>query len=176
MKTVFQNYHPAPQRQPAPHHAHAPAPAARANRNWWFVASLIIAVIFLLMIAYGLWKATTSQNHDMSTVETNKYQAVFLTNNQVYFGKIQSFNGQTVKLTNIYYLQANQNAQQNGNPQQSQNQNQNLSLVKLGSELHAPEDVMYIDRKQVLFWENLKDDGKVVQAIKGNQAQGSQNK
>jgi hypothetical protein len=43
---------------------------------------------------------------------------------------------------------------------------QNLSLAKLGSELHGPEDVMYLERRQVLFWENMKDSSQVTQAIK----------
>ena len=38
-------------------------------------------------------------------------------------------------------------------------------LQKLGSELHGPEDQMVINRDQVQFWENLKDDGQVVKAI-----------
>jgi hypothetical protein len=47
--------------------------------------------------------------------------------------------------------------------------NPQVSLAKLGSELHAPEDEMRINRDQILFWENLQDSGKVVQAIKNNQ-------
>jgi hypothetical protein len=35
----------------------------------------------------------------------------------------------------------------------------------LGSELHGPEDKMSVSSEQVLFWENLKNDSKVVQAI-----------
>jgi hypothetical protein len=31
---------------------------------------------------------------------------------------------------------------------------------------HSPEDEMIINRSQIAFWENIKDDGKVVQAIK----------
>jgi hypothetical protein len=37
--------------------------------------------------------------------------------------------------------------------------------VKLGSELHGPQDAMFIDSDKVMFWENMKDDSKVVQAI-----------
>jgi hypothetical protein len=40
-------------------------------------------------------------------------------------------------------------------------------LTKLGcQQLHSPEDEMVINRTQIAFWENIKDDGKVVQAIK----------
>ena len=43
---------------------------------------------------------------------------------------------------------------------------QNLSLVKLGNELHGPEDAMYINMDHVLFTEELKEDSRVVDAVK----------
>jgi hypothetical protein len=102
-------------------------------------------------------------------VKGDKYQALFLTNGQVYFGKLSNVDDKYVKLTDIYYLQVQQTVQ----PAQQQQQNANnanpqVSLAKLGSELHGPEDTMLVNRDQVLFWENIKDDGKVVQAIKEN--------
>jgi hypothetical protein len=99
-------------------------------------------------------------------VSTSKFQAVFLTNGQVYFGHLHNPTAQQPTLTDIYYLQSQT---QNGSTASSVNtstSNQNLQLVKLGNELHGPEDMMAINRDQVLFWENLKDSGKVVQAIK----------
>lgn len=42
----------------------------------------------------------------------------------------------------------------------------NFSLVKLGNELHGPEDKMSINLSQVLFVEDLKVDSKVVEAIR----------
>ena len=47
---------------------------------------------------------------------------------------------------------------------------QQVQLVKLGNELHGPEDAMYINRQSVLFWENLKNDGKVAKAIAADKA------
>jgi len=38
-------------------------------------------------------------------------------------------------------------------------------LVKLGKELHGPADDMEISRAQILFFENLKNDGEVAKAI-----------
>jgi len=43
-----------------------------------------------------------------------------------------------------------------------------LSLIKLGEELHGPEDMMVIRRDQVFFGENLKNDSKVVKAIQAD--------
>jgi hypothetical protein len=38
-------------------------------------------------------------------------------------------------------------------------------LVKLGNELHGPTDELYINPNQVVFYEFLRDDSKVVESI-----------
>lgn len=123
----------------------------------------IIAAVVVILLALGAWFVWSSMNGD-AAVKGNEYQAVFLTNGQVYFGKVSNVSGGYVKLTDIYYLQVQQSVQPDSKSSSSSNNSQ-VSLAKLGSELHGPEDAMFISRQQVLFWENLKNDGKVVQAI-----------
>ncbi len=109
---------------------------------------------------------------DGGAVKTKQYQAVFLTNGQVYFCKVSKVDAGYVKCTDIYYLQVQQTVQPKDSSA-SNNANQQVSLAKLGGELHGPEDVMYISRQQVLFWENLKNDGKVAKAISDYKSSGS---
>jgi hypothetical protein len=92
-------------------------------------------------------------------VDKNRFQAVFINGGQVYFGKITKFTETTMKLEDIYYLKTG-SVDKSGNPTTT-----DASLVKLGNELHAPEDVMFIERKNLLFWENLKNEGQVAKAI-----------
>ena len=75
-------------------------------------------------------------------------------------------------MTDIYYLQVQQTVQPKDSSAAAANNNQQVSLAKLGGELHGPEDVMYVSRQQVLFWENLKTDGKVAKAISDYKASG----
>lgn len=92
------------------------------------------------------------------------WQAVFLSNNQVYFGKIKTITKDDITLTNIYYLQTKdrkQHKKYHGGELPT-----DTSIVKLGEELHAPEDTMIVGRSHILFSENLKDSAEVVQAIK----------
>jgi len=42
-------------------------------------------------------------------------------------------------------------------------------LVKLGQELHGPVDSMQINRDQILFYEDMKESGKVMEAIRSYQ-------
>lgn len=95
-----------------------------------------------------------------SFIDSSKHQAVFLNNGQVYFGNITDLNKDFLTLSSIYYLRVNQQVQ----PGQQASQN-DVSLVKLGCELHGPQDTMVVNRDQVTFWENLKDDGQVATAI-----------
>ncbi len=117
----------------------------------------ILAVLLLIFLAVG-GKAGGEEKF----VKDDKLQAVFLNGGQVYFGKVTHLNSQYMRLANIYYLRVNQQVQPDANAQQSAN---DISLVKLGCELHGPEDSMVINREQIIFWENLKDDGQVAEAV-----------
>ena len=130
------------------------------RRLVWF------SLIALLVIAIGIggWFAWSKMQTTATEIDTSKYQAVFFTNGQVYFGKLHQLNSDYLKLTDIYYLQT-QTANASQNPQQTSTDQGNVQLIKLGDEIHGPEDEMVISKDQVLFYENLKSDGKVAQSI-----------
>lgn len=126
---------------------------------------IIIIIIIVLAIGWIMWPK--SQTSAAAAIDSGKYQAVFLSNSQVYFGKLQALGSDYFKLTDIYYLQSNQgDAADSKNPQQTNtDQNADVQLIKLGSELHGPDDAMIVSKDQVLFFENLKTDGKVSKSI-----------
>lgn len=155
---------------PAPSHH----PVHRRHVNWngriyrieWFVLTVAIVAI---LIASIVWTALGNNNivssSESSKVNAKEYQAVFLnggaTSGSVayttYFGHVTKLNDKYMELKNVYYLTTANTNDQNASPQ----------LTKLGcQQLHSPEDAMIINRNQVAFWENLKDSGKVVTAIK----------
>lgn len=124
-----------------------------------------LLLVSVVLVVFGLlWLFNVNRSNEYSQVNTKEYQAVFLSNGQVYFGKLVSINNSYVKLDNIFYLQAKQSVQPKQQDQASTNNN-DVQLVKLGNELHGPEDAMVINRTEILFWENLKSSGKVTQAI-----------
>jgi len=117
-------------------------------------SATFLSIGLIAMLVFG------SNANESKYIDKNKFQAVFLNGGQVYFGKVNDFNQKYIRLTDIYYLRVNQQVQ----PGSTQAAN-DVSLAKLGNELHGPEDSMVINRTEVQFWENLKDDGQVVKAI-----------
>ena len=83
----------------------------------------------------------------------------------VYFGKLRNVGSAYTTLTDVYYIQANPQQSQNTQGGASASPQPNLSLVKLGDELHGPEREMQVASNQIIFWENLRNDSKVVDAI-----------
>ncbi len=141
-------------------------PTEETNVFKWVVVVIVIALL-LLGGLYIISKYTRFNVLGLSTTN-NSWQAVFLSNGQVYFGKVVKANDDVVVLRDIYYLQITQPLQRSGSDQNQPNGE--LSLVKLGNELHGPEDEMRINYQHVLFIEDLKPDSKVVQAIENYKA------
>lgn len=124
---------------------------------------IIFGVVVVLLLVLGfLFRDRLGVILNRNNAELSDYQAVFLTNGQVYFGKISQTRDTYVVLKDIYYLQVNKQLQPADTQTASQSQ---LSLIKLGNELHGPDDLMHINRDQILFFEDLKSDGRVAQAI-----------
>jgi hypothetical protein len=69
-------------------------------------------------------------------------------------------------LRNVYYIQFSQPGQDLNTQEQAQ-----LKLVKLGSEIHGPTDLMTIPMQQVLFWETLRSNSAIVTTIKNGKSQ-----
>ncbi len=130
-------------------------------KNLWFKVTIIVVVVLVVAGMAGGWYYSLTRYAD-------GYCAVFLSNNQVYFGKVAINGWKELKITDVYYLQVNTNSEVatsdslNG---ESDIATAGVSLNKLGNELHGPKDEMIINRDHILFIERLKSDSKVVKAI-----------
>jgi len=168
------------------------APPRKSGKNNMLGIALIGGLVVLVIIALFVIKemkgikgvsvdkiierdSDSAVSNDNLKIDQGKYQAVFLTNGQVYFGKIGVHTASYMELIDIYYLQVKpvlQQGEEGNNNKNPQEQKTELSLVKLGNELHGPLDRMMINTSQVVFVEDLKDDSKVTDAIKRYQQQG----
>lgn len=160
-----QPQHVAPSTHTAPTAAAPSGKKSKSSKGTWLRAGIFtfFTAIGLLLIALIVWLLVgVGNNKESQYVDSNRLQAIFLSTGQVYFGNVTSMNGKYTVLTNIYYLQTSST---DGNSNSSNTSNNNVSLVKLGCELHAPYDQMVINHDQITFWENLQDDGQVAKAV-----------
>lgn len=170
------NGRPAPNRNMAMNNPAMPAPSPvkraekRGSKKGLFTIIGIVGLV--IVVALAAWFFLVKPSSTAGVIDSDKYQAVFFTNGQVYFGKLKSLNPDYMVLTDIYYLQAKTDSNEEGNPQKATAEDaSNVQLVKLGSEIHGPDDEMIVNKDQILFFENLKKNSNVSTTIANYQAQ-----
>lgn len=114
-----------------------------------------------MSVAAGIWLG----RNGLGATDNRQYQAVFLTNGQVYIGKLEEIKDNYLRLDQIYYLRSTGPNVQSSPQQTTANANADLQLIKKGKESYGPSDEMVISRRHFLYYENLQNDGKIVQAI-----------
>ena len=136
-----------------------------------WVKGLITLIVVLVIIGGGIYLIANYTGIGSGLLFggesfQSEWQAIFLTNGQVYFGKVAKIDDSFIYLTDIYYLQVVTSQNTIGQPPDVQTQpEQRLTLIKMGNEIHGPRDEMRINRDHVVLIEDLKDDGRVVKAI-----------
>ena len=114
----------------------------------------IILGVAISIIAFFSYDVFFVPQDSGNLVDLGTYQAVFLSNNQIYFGHLTNIDSQYPVLADVYYVRLEGSDATSGR------------LVRLGEgEPHGPKNEMIINRDHILFWENLSTDSKVVQTI-----------
>jgi small nuclear ribonucleoprotein (snRNP)-like protein len=125
------------------------------KQGWIAVFLLVFATIILTVGCTPPPSAATAVSF------TTPYQAVLLSNNSVYFGKLAGFGTPNPVLTDVFYIVTQTD------PTTKQTKNM---LVKRGKELHGP-DRMYLNANSIVFVEPVGTDSKVAQLISEAQKQ-----
>ena len=115
----------------------------------YFLIVLFVAAFVYLGYAYG--------KKVFPFTEEMKYQAVQLSSGDIYYGKLQTF--PCCKLTDVYFLQTLPAEEEGGQPE--------INLAPLNSLFFGPENTMYLQKKQILWWADLAENSQILQVIKG---------
>lgn len=122
----------------------------------------IFVIVLIILVVIGLGTASYFLFKIKANADQNpRRQAIFLTNGQVYFGQLVSQDKDFITIKDIYYLKTQD--QLDGS---TATEDKKIALIKLGEELHGPEDIMRINIGQVVYYEDMKDDSKINEAIK----------
>lgn len=150
--------------QPTASSSDTPNNSRRFGGDKWWRASGIVFLFAVVILAIALLTYIGLSNpSSQKYVNSGEYQAVFVNVNgtqggQVYFGHVQNITNDYYRLTDVFYIQQSAT--------NTKSSDSNLVLQKLGcSQIHDPEDQMVINASQVLWWENLNNDGQVVKQI-----------
>jgi len=130
------------------------------KKHWVAILTFLLSIIaVLVIIILGLKGIRIIANvGESQDIDRKAYQAVFLDNNQIYFGHLERYNSQFSVLKDVHYVQLTDKISEAGV--------QSGRLVRLGEiETHGPQNEMIINRDHILFIENLRSDSKVVQTI-----------
>jgi hypothetical protein len=119
------------------------------------IAAVAAAIVILVVVAIS--NRLSSSDTLASAINSRDYQAVFLANNEIYFGRLTAPGGDFYYLRHVYRLTA-QPASKKGQPLQR-------TLVKLVTDVQSPEDLMVINKKSILYVENLSPSGKASQLM-----------
>ena len=122
--------------------------------------SVGLAVLLVAVGVIGTLFLTSFLKYDRYSkkdfIDRSLYQAIFLRNDQIYFGRLKNISSDFLLLKDVYYVKIDDKGEG--------------KLVKLGKiEPHGPKDEMIINQDQVLFWENMRWDSLVVETIKNLQ-------
>jgi len=130
-------------------------PVSALRRIFVMLVVLIVLIVLVLIVRTQLFRAgvaTLFAPGAAEVIDRGAYQAVFLSNGATYFGKLQPQGDEWFLLTDVFYLSASDES--------------GTQLIKRGTEAQGPKEPMIIPRDQILFIENLRDDGDIVTLIK----------
>jgi hypothetical protein len=127
-------------------------PRRTVYRTMWIIVTAI-GILLLAFIILQIVRTVRPPDSLAGAINSDQYQAVFLTNGQVYFGKLTAPGGDFYYLRHVYYLTS------------PPGQKGGRQLAKLTNDVHGPEDLVVINRSQIIYVENLNPNGRAAQIM-----------
>lgn len=135
----------------------------RGTRN---ALRLWIAMGCLACLTFAAGCSSGPRSERYPVVFWTTYQLVLLSNNAVYFGKLEGWGTPNLVLSDVFYISTTTN------PETKQVQS---ALMRRSNEAHAP-DKMYLNSSQVVFVEPISPGSKLAKLIDDANANAVSNK
>lgn len=136
-------------------------PHAATRRQKWSRQQLAAYLFSALAIATAIAGVVLYTHRNDQRIAHDRYQVVYLTSGQIYFGKLQNTSGQYLSLKDVYTIDS-QAPSSNDATGSVATPNK---ILKVSQQVYGPDDSMAIRSDQVQFWQNLRSDSKVSKAI-----------
>lgn len=135
----------------------ARTPKKEGGNKAWLFATLIVVILGLLGALFFLSRGNFDKEMG--------YKAIFLDNNQVYFAKVVKEDSLNIYLSDVYYIQTQQQVVPATEEDQEDQVVEVPILIKRGGELHQPSGWMQINREKIVSIEEIGDDSEVLKEI-----------
>lgn len=137
-----------------------PAPADRQAAPRRPIGAVLAGLIIGLLLGAG--GATFLANQDggddfAGSVDKTRFQAVILSNDKVYFGRISTVSDEFYELDSAFFLRETRDGE-DAEPVRA--------LLPVNREIHAPDNSMLIRKDEVVLVENLAKDSPILAEIK----------
>lgn len=128
---------------------------------------LLIVSLIVVGIGGGFW-LMRGQSVKLSA----PYQAVFLSNNQVYFGHLSDIDGSSPKLTDVFQLAIDTSPQEaaGGEAASEEVAKEKSTTTTAQYKLVPASQALSLNRNQILFIEDLSKDSQVLKLINDSKA------
>lgn len=129
--------------------------ASGRKQSPWLIAVILVVVIIIVEFAIaGIFSIGQFAPKASST-----WSAVFLNDDEIFFGHIKTDNSNELELTNVFYLQRTQPPQGTQAPAQ-------LSINALvTSQIQCPTDDITLDQANILYRQDMQNGSFVVQKL-----------
>jgi len=131
-----------------------------------FVIATVIFVGLVLAVRQPGWLSSgkkllsgqmksPEQTENKGSESSSAFWAVYLDSGQVFYGRKDKSDKNYVVMSNVFYY----------HPAIKLTKSGNVRLVKVGTEIHQPQDFVYVNKQHIDRQEQLSSDSKVVKAI-----------
>jgi hypothetical protein len=133
----------------------APVAVHKRDANFWMAVGAVPLIVVILVVV-----AFVGGMGPFATTPTT-WSAVFLTDNEVFFGHIKSTTPDNIDLVNVYYVQSSQGTGTGATAQSTQ-----LAVLGLvGTQIQCPTDELIVNRTAVLDVQKLQPQSFVVSRL-----------
>ncbi len=125
------------------------------------IATIILALALVAAFAYYFLFSSRSETPAPPAGGEAAWYKIELTNGESYYGQVVDTTADPIEIKNVYY----DYDQANNTDGQPEDKGANLRIVKMGKETYGPSGTMLVPRAQILKFDVLADNSKVLKAI-----------
>jgi len=121
------------------------------------IKNIVIAIVIVIVILSAFY-LVFAWGKELWPFEA-RYQVITLTNGEVYYGRLCFF--PSPRIVDAWLFQQTSTEKEKETPK--------LNLIPFTSLFFGPQNVLYLEKEQIVWWANLEKDSPIVKFIQSQQ-------